>query len=646
MNKLDDIEKRLDERMAEIERRINGDDPVPVSSRAATSCEPMEAGNNAVSGDGPSPPVDDSAAPTLNPGDVSAVSALDFRLAGLKPGDKLPLTGGRFAGDPQDDYDKLWSVIVDGAREANVILGSCDVVADGNGVGGRHFDGPTVFCRGIPDPSADPALQVQRFVAMAAAYYLRRWQFFGVNDIHTLWAWARAEFSGEVLQRVSYCPNAFSGYRGNGSTYLCFSPQCSSQDTAGHEFTHSVSNDRVQWLEYRGETGATNESFSDIFAKFSSWAWNGRELADSKRWIYSGVRDMAHPENRIETMGIPVGGNKIKKVPWRPPSYYLQKVKVTKANTPKGEVQVYSGWYVGPDDNNGVHCNNGVIARLCFLLCEGERFVRDDGRGFEVKPIGFDRTEELFGQLMFGPRRYLPKACNMYSFCNGIALAAQDLNFSSEERRRLITACDAVNIIPPQGSAKYGNIAAMERKLTAVRSNMPGSPAMHYSRAMAQEFSSELGLNAAGAGFSVQEESVVKPADLHAAVPTGGEVQIVLEQTWNGMPVYGASAIARLRDGDTVTYLQNGFSNSLGALRTDTSVDADVARNVVVSEGHGQVVSLIRKIVYDPSLLGLDGQACVAWLVRTESGGVPQEQCIVDASSGRIVRSSPLRIVD
>ena len=38
--------------------------------------------------------------------------------------------------------------------------------------------------------------------------------------------------------------------------------------------------------------------------------------------------------------------------------------------------------------------------------------------------------------------------------------------------------------------------------------------------------------------------------DLHAAVPTGGEVQVTFSQTWNGLPVFGSYAIARVRDGD------------------------------------------------------------------------------------------------
>lgn len=622
MSRLDEIEKRLGARMAEIERRL-GDGNVQGPSAASLPAMPAPAA--AVPGAWPVPPVDDSAPATLNPGDLSAVSALEFRLAGLKPGDKLPLAGGRFPGDPMDDSDRIWTAIVDAARRDNVVLGCCD--ASALNVDSRQFDGPSVFCRGIPELSSDIALAVQRYVCMSAAYYLRRWRFFGVNDVHTLWSWAMAEAKDGSTIRVSYYPNAFSSYRGGGFTYLCFSPQCSCHETAGHEFTHSVSQDRVGWLEYAGEIGAVNESFSDIFAKFISWGWNGREAADQKRWIFAGSRNMSHPENT------PKG----EKASWIPPSYYLQPPQKGRQN---------SGWYRGDGDFGGVHINNSVIARLCFLLCEGERFVRDDGRGFEVKPIGFDRTEELFGQLMFGPRRYLPKACGIYSFYNGIALAAEDLGFSSEERERLVAACDAVNIIPPQESSKYGSVASMERKLGAIRSNVPGTPSVHCANALAQEFSSELGLNASGAGYAVAEVDVTKPADLHAAVPTGGEVQVVLEQTWNGLPVYGASAIARVRDGDTVTYFDNGFSKSLGMLQPAATIDSEKACAAVLAERPGQRVSSASKIVFDPALVGLGGSACVAWLVKTESGGMPQEQCIVDASTGRIIRSSPLRVVD
>lgn len=645
MSRLDDIEARLDAKMRDIERRIDGGESV-LGHQVGVSATPTQSVVSPAGQDvrtmaaRPVHPVDDSAPPTMNISDLSAVSALEFRLAGLKPGDQLPLTGGRFPGDPQDEDDRFWAEVVDLARKANVTLGICILLVEGKQGPDKKFDGPTVFYRGIPEDSADMPLMVQRFVAMTAAYYMRRWRFAGVNDIHTLWSFAVAIINGGTLSGVEYFNNACSVPFGEGFTYLCFSPACCNQDTAGHEFTHSVSQDRVGWLQYYGEIGTLNESFSDIFAKFAFWAWHGRECSDPARWIYSGSRDMAHPENRVENSDVGT---------WIVASYYLQGVKcgnVKTIKTPQGDRQVHYGWYIGKDDGCGVHRNNGVIARLCFLLCEGERFVRDDGRGFEVKPIGFDRTEDLFGQLMFGPRRYLPKACNMYAFFNGILLAAEDLNFTTEERERIITACDAVNIIPPQNSSKFGSVSGMERKLNIRRANVPGTSSVSYAQAFAEEFGEELGLNAVGAGCSVSEESVIRPADLHAAVPTGGEVQVVLEQTWNGIPVFGASAIARVRDGDTVLHLENGFSMSLGGLRIGATIDAASAEKSVLENRRGQTVSSAQKIVFDPLLLGLTGTPCVAWLVRTEIGGAPEEQCIVDANSGRVLHSTPLRIID
>lgn len=186
----------------------------------------------------------------------------------------------------------------------------------------------------------------------------------------------------------------------------------------------------------------------------------------------------------------------------------------------------------------------------------------------------------------------------------------------------------------------------MERKLNISRANVPGTSSVSYAQAFAEEFGEELGLNAVGAGCSVSEESVIRPADLHAAVPTGGEVQVVLEQTWNGIPVFGASAIARVRDGDTVSHLENGFSMSLGGLRIGATIDAASAEKSVLENRRGQTVSSAQKIVFDPLLLGLTGTPCVAWLVRTEIGGAPEEQCIVDANSGRVLHSTPLRIID
>ncbi len=625
MSRLDDIERRIDERMAEIDRRIGkvmGDENKTVPPIAFTTPACTLSSVQAV----PvvSEKMDTSSAPgtsitMLTEKDLDSVSQMvEFHLAGLKPGGNLL----------QKHDNQQTRAIVEEAKKIGLTLGHCCVMNGKNKVDDIAFgDDGYVFCRGIPERSADDACLVQRFVAMTAAYYHRRWNFDGINHVTTLWSYAEA-FCGDNTLPITFSANgnAYSDYKYGGSTNLCFSPNHASQNTAGHEFTHSVSQNRVGWTAYLGETGAIDESFSDIFAKFSTWAWTGRDEGPS-RWIYSNIRNMAHPE--ISPEGDMVG--------WIPASYYKQ---------PPNKDNPRSGWYVGTGDHCGVHINNGVITRLCFLLCEGEDFTRDDELRFDVQPIGFERTEQLFGQLMFGPCRYLPRNCNMYSFYEGITRAAEDLNFSQEERNRLMTACEAVNIKPQQSILQSRSEVSMERKLMSVRSNVPGGTAMHYTKALACEFSSELGLNVSGADIRVVEEAVTKPADIHAAVPTGGEVQVVMEQTWNGLPVFGSSVIARVRDGDTVTYLQNRFSNALGSLQTGVSISAEEAGKMAIGDGHGQSVSSASKIVFDPSLLGLGGNVCVAWLVLTESDGEPEEQCIVDACSGRVIFSSPLRIVD
>ena len=346
---------------------------------------------------------------------------------------------------------------------------------------------------------------------------------------------------------------------------------------------------------------------------------------------------MAHPER------IPQGPSGQY---WIAPSYYLQGVsggyQIPREYAGRKDI-VGGGWYTGKDDRGGVHLNNGVIARLCYLLCEGETFNRDDGRSFDVKPIGFARTEELFGTLLFGQRRYLPSACNMYAFYNGITLAAQDLGFSQDERDRLVVACDAINIVPKQSSSKFGNLPLEGFSMRSAISGMPRRP---YTKVLAEALSGELGLHAAGAGCAVDEESVVELPDLHAAVPTGGEVQVTFSQTWNGLPVFGSYAIARVRDGDRITHFQNGFSSALGQLTAKATADEAAARRTAEAEFPGSSASSVRKVVFDPALLGLAGVATVAWQIDLQQDDVPAGMCMVSTTDGSVLYRVSAHIVD
>lgn len=670
MSKLDDIQAKLDAKMDEIMRRIDAGGasvstpapaPTPQTQSGASTfaspgafTRPMPAAPAAVANAWPPPPGDDSSQPTLSEKDLYALAPFDIYVVGLKPGDPYPYEGKRYPGDPGNPEDGIWENVVAAARQADVILGSCELSVDGEDRERKKlFRGPTLFCRDSSETPSSIQQFVHRNVSKAVAYYLAHWGYRDIQDICILWALVGAKMdSSYTVRSIGYGDNAFSLGACDGMTILCFSPvgDHTGLGTTSHEFTHSVTDLRIGWGNiYQGETGALNESFSDIFAKFAEWAWDGRQLSDPKRWIYSGCRDMAHPERLLQELTVKknADGQEVPVV-WIAASYYLQGCErgyqVPREYVGRKDIEIAGGgWFVGDFDRGGVHLNNGVIARLCYLLCEGETFNRDDGRSFDVKPIGFARTEELFGTLLFGQRRYLPSACNMYAFYNGITLAAQDLGFSQDERDRLLVACDAVNIVPKQSSSKFGNLPL---EGFSMRSAIPGMPRRPYTKVLAEALSGELGLHVAGAGCAVDEESVVELPDLHAAVPTGGEVQVTFSQTWNGLPVFGSYAIARVRDGDRITHLQNGFSSALGQLTAKATADESAARRTAESEFPGSSVSSVRKVVFDPALLGRAGVATVAWQIDLQQDDVPAGMCMVSTTDGSVLYRVSARIVD
>jgi thermolysin len=151
-------------------------------------------------------------------------------------------------------------------------------------------------------------------------------------------------------------------------------------DVLAHEYQHAVTEYTAN-LIYRRESGALNESFSDIFGTLNEFAVqpDGRAyypgampgmadwLTGEDCWIAAtALRDMRNPSN-VDTVG-PDGVQ---------PSRY------------KG-----THWYTGYGDNGGVHYNCGVQNFFFYLLCEGGSGV-NDGITYNVPGIGMAAAEKL-----------------------------------------------------------------------------------------------------------------------------------------------------------------------------------------------------------------------------------------------------------
>ena len=125
----------------------------------------------------------------------------------------------------------------------------------------------------------------------------------------------------------------YMGY-GNGGT--AFKPLAGGLDVAGHEMTHGVI-EKTANLEYKGQSGAINESLADCFgalveAKTGNDLWKlGEDVVVARFYPTGALRDLSNPNN---------GGRSLNDNGYQP----------TNMNQ----------YYSGSEDNFGVHINSGV----------------------------------------------------------------------------------------------------------------------------------------------------------------------------------------------------------------------------------------------------------------------------------------------
>ena len=139
----------------------------------------------------------------------------------------------------------------------------------------------------------------------------------------------------------------------------------SSLDIVAHEFTHGLTG-LTAGLIYRNESGALNESFSDIFGKVVEFYAKPASFT----WVLGQDR-----EDPIRNMADPNAFND--------PRYY------------RG-----LDWYEGEADNGGVHINSGVQNFWFYLLSEGGSGINDAGENYSVKAIGMDKAAAIAYQTL------------------------------------------------------------------------------------------------------------------------------------------------------------------------------------------------------------------------------------------------------
>ncbi|MFK7807993.1 MAG: M4 family metallopeptidase [Saprospiraceae bacterium] len=195
-------------------------------------------------------------------------------------------------------------------------------------------------------------------------------------------------FGDNILNAFFYGSWCTLGY-GNGSSVT----PLTSLDVVSHEFTHGVT-DNTADLRYRNESGALNESFSDIFGTaVEFWA----EGSDGDYLI--GEDFHANPGEQFRDMSNPNAEDH--------PDTYLG-----------------NDWEFSAADNGGVHTNSGVQNHWFYLLTEGGSGTNDNGDAFNVEPVGMDTSTLIaYRNLKF----YLVRLSQYEDARVGALTAAEDL---------------------------------------------------------------------------------------------------------------------------------------------------------------------------------------------------------------------------
>ena len=180
-------------------------------------------------------------------------------------------------------------------------------------------------------------------------------------------------------------------------------------DVTAHEMTHGVTAAESD-LIYMNESGAINESISDVFGEFVDLT-NGRgDDSAPVRWLIA--EDFSG--GAFRSMSNPTAFNN--NPDWFGSSLY----------------------YTGDADQGGVHINSGVNNKLCYLLTDGATF-----RNITITGMGIDPVAALYHEANVN---LLTSSSGWISLASALKQAAINLNWSASQRENLSKALAAIGI--------------------------------------------------------------------------------------------------------------------------------------------------------------------------------------------------------
>jgi len=189
-------------------------------------------------------------------------------------------------------------------------------------------------------------------------------------------------------------------------------PLAGALDIVAHELAHGVT-DYTSGLEYRNESGALNEAFSDMIGvaveAYFQTRGNGLLQAD-----YLIGEDSFRASGAGSVSGI----------------------RSIQSPTAYGHPDHYSVRFTGPEDNGGVHTNSGIPNHAFYLAIEGGT-NRVSGRA--VTGVGFANRDQIERVFFRAFTRMLPVRATFSQARAATIQSARDLYSSNAAVERAVT---------------------------------------------------------------------------------------------------------------------------------------------------------------------------------------------------------------
>jgi thermolysin len=225
---------------------------------------------------------------------------------------------------------------------------------------------------------------------------------------------------GQTFSAVHYGSNVANAFYTSGGMFFgdgdASSTPWVSVDIVGHEFTHGVT-EFASGLQYFDESGAANESFSDIFGTAVEFAVGiNADYLIGEDVTPGGIRSMSNP---------PAFGH---------PDHYTERV------------------HIGTSfDNGGVHFNSGIQNKAFHLLAQGGTHPNN---GFAVTGIGREVAERIFYRAL---EVYVLPNSQFINVREACVAAARDIyGFGSTQDISTQQAWCAVGVGPCPGTPQTG----------------------------------------------------------------------------------------------------------------------------------------------------------------------------------------------